>query len=692
MAQPSSLSSNNPFRRNGSSASVPTPVAAPPPPFPDALDSPSDVAPSMPSSDQFRAQLQAMPRTAQPPPTTSFQKPKVVKKVRVQSPPPSSPESASAPERYSRRSPGSEDSSSSSEDEPGEISNPFNIVLPTTSTDAENSELSKDDPPQRVPHRAPPNPFQRTLQDLETGSKEAAQIVDSPLGTRGALDVDAFKRLLLTGQAGGPGAAQITPPTSASVPAQGAHLATQTGDVASLTDASSISRQSIFDATYPPVHDTPRTSHEISEPEGDDDQHGLIGNNRPKPQSPTTLRKKPPPPSSRHGKLIKVELKGKDPQDGNDRPASASPRAAKGPASLPHSTTSAEPTTPLEVNKPLPPAPHRHPIEEEAESIFDREAAGKVPEPAGELVEEPLHVARPPTPPKPSHHTPTATTNSPQSAKKPPPPPRRNPHGHGRSESKTSVLVTPLAANHPEELDTLARRSSQDSTRSRSSSLRVSIHAPAPAPPPPRRPAHNSRPSNAFISPSAVSFASIQPTGSEKSPYEVAEFSPLSPAAMTAINSSNSQTPSPRIDASGSGTEATTTIPSPLHHGGVHPKLFPPPPPPARSVSTRSKRPPSVSSLDATSRRVGTPLAPPPPPPPRQRGSSKGSVDGSGLAARKGSAEGVKILEGKLAEEPTVDAALVEKAGAAPDILADLTALQREVDALRGKVEQAGTG
>jgi len=52
----------------------------------------------------------------------------------------------------------------------------------------------------------------------------------------------------------------------------------------------------------------------------------------------------------------------------------------------------------------------------------------------------------------------------------------------------------------------------------------------------------------------------------------------------------------------------------------------------------------------------------------------------------------MKILEGKLAEEPALDAAPIEKVGAAPDILADLTALQREVDALRGKVQQAGPG
>lgn len=52
----------------------------------------------------------------------------------------------------------------------------------------------------------------------------------------------------------------------------------------------------------------------------------------------------------------------------------------------------------------------------------------------------------------------------------------------------------------------------------------------------------------------------------------------------------------------------------------------------------------------------------------------RGAVDGAGG----------RVLEGSFAEEPAVR---VEN-GAANDILADLTALQREVDALRGKVQQ----
>ena len=76
------------------------------------------------------------------------------------------------------------------------------------------------------------------------------------------MDVEAFKRLLMTGSSE---LGTSTPPTA--LPAQVAH---GLGDGGSSTDASSVSRQSIFDAiqeTHPA--ETPRTSHEISEPEDD---------------------------------------------------------------------------------------------------------------------------------------------------------------------------------------------------------------------------------------------------------------------------------------------------------------------------------------------------------------------------------------------------------------------------------------
>ncbi len=202
---------------------------------------------------------------------------------------------------------------------------------------------------------------------------------------KGSLDVDAFRRLLLTGQAGGPAQASPSPPTGQ----LGTHHGASVGDGGSLTDASSISRQSIFDTTH--LQETPRTSHEISEAEVDEDRHGLISRTPTKKQDPpTTLRKKPPPPSSRHGKLIKVELKDENKHLEEKDSLEAFPALS--------SPSRPRPSTPSDVNKPLPPAPEGFPVDGQ-ESVFDHEAAGKIPElddADSEIAD--LPPPRPPTP------------------------------------------------------------------------------------------------------------------------------------------------------------------------------------------------------------------------------------------------------------------------------------------------------
>ncbi|KAK3321615.1 hypothetical protein B0H66DRAFT_530986 [Apodospora peruviana] len=744
MAQPSSsFNSNNPFRRKPLSASsTPQPSFTSPVSVPGAYSpaaasvaassasSGSGTVPALPSGDQFRSQLQALARPAQPAPATSFQKAKIVKRVRVQSPPPSSPESAGAPDRFppAERDDNVEDDddeSTSSSDDDGEVRDPFGNIPVRSLTNRE--ETRTEQAPASL-HRPPPNPFQKTLEDLELASKETREVpsgAPGASGLRGTLDVDAFRRLLLTGQAGGPGPLQAAAASSDPSPAQsGSHPVTPGGDGASITDASSVSRQSIFDAAFQ-TQDTPRTSHEISEAEPEGDQHGTAGSARSNMPPPPTARRKPPPPSSRHGKLIKVELKGKEVIATQDaaRPSSSSGRTdlAASPSFPAASLQPQSPTTPSDVNKPLPPAPLGSPPDGGVESIFDREAAGKVPELDGEPETMVVPLPRPPTAPNLSHATPSAGVTTPKPSKKPAPPPRRQPHG--RSDSRQSVTTltsaTPLQA---EDTEPSVRRPSLDSIRSRSSSLRVSVHAPTP--PPPRRSTHMpARPSSSSItSPSNVSFSSIATTGSERSPSDAVEFSPLpgnQQAPLYGVASSETGRISSVTTPAAAGSSSTVverdhlSTGAPHHHH--HSKLSPPPPPPARNASVRSKRPPSVSSLDATSRRM--PLAtthsssmgpPPPPPPSRQRGGSKGSMDGSsggggGTAAastvvvpKRTSVDSVRILEQTLAEEPggladdPAPTAALEAATAANDILADLTALQREVDALRGRYEKGG--
>ncbi|KAK3942015.1 hypothetical protein QBC46DRAFT_380956 [Diplogelasinospora grovesii] len=733
MAQPSTFGSNNPFRRRATPSN-----AAPPPPPPTAPSAYSasssslsdDTVTTFPSSNLFRSQLQALPQSVQPPPLTSFQKPKVVKKVRVQSPPPSSPESAGVPDHYSYSPAARDDDASSNsisadddDDDDDYRRSPFDIAAPASFADSKDSEDIDDvgeEVLQRASQRPPPNPFQRTLSDLSAGSRDSGQ---SAAGTKGSLDVDAFRRLLLTGESsGGSGAlAQPLPavnrsPSSAQQGVGSARPTTPAGDGASTTDTSSISRQSIFDAA-PPVQETPRTSHEISEPEADADQHGLISSPQLKTQpAPTTLRKKPPPPSSRHGKLIKTESRGKEqssaPAEGPVRPGSSSSQTGRGMlASPPSSPSRQRPSTPSDVNKPLPPAPARFSSDEAVPSIFDREAAGKVPELDAGLESRKLSPpARPPTPPNASHAISSLSPAAPsQPARKPAPPPRRQPHG--RADSKHSVAITtpaspaPLSSPQPEENEP-QRRSSQESTRSRSSSLRVSIHAPAP--PPPRRPNHGSRPSTSFTSPSAFSFSSIASSGSERSPSEAAEMS-LSPSPVIISAAAETASPGPI------GADTTAPGPQQQAHNPLLSKLSPPPPPPARNPSIRAKRPPSrgtSSSLDPsiTPRRLGSREKEPPPPPPRQRGSSKGSMDGGsagtitpgGGGGRRTSTDSAqqqqqqRILTETLAEEPGPEEEGGERGvtqdSSANDILAELDALRREVDALRGGQQHQKVG
>ncbi|TWU75908.1 hypothetical protein ED733_006048 [Metarhizium rileyi] len=146
---------------------------------------------------------------------------------------------------------------------------------------------------------------------------------------------------------------------------------------------------------------------------------------------------------------------------------------------------------------------------------------------------------------------------------------------------------------------------------------------PAPAPPPPRRP--------------------------HLAPKQTSPSSPGSPSSNTPTS-----TDQDHQDTSRSSHEA----PPPSKHSRT---ASPPPPPPARQPSTR--RTPSVTSIDAPSRRVSSEKKPRPPPSRHHRSSPR--ADG-----RKGSAETHTANPGKSA-----------------GILADLDALQREVDALRGQMK-----
>ncbi|KAF4988868.1 hypothetical protein FDECE_14894 [Fusarium decemcellulare] len=585
--------------------------------------------------------LESIETASTPPPPTSFHQPdlsapdsksKTNKKVRVLSPPPLSPDSPSW--AFSTPSFAEHGAEQQKDDDPFDETSPDDSdreIVPSASHDQV-----------RGGGQLPGNPFSKTLRDLESPAaehklekerKEEGDALKAANTARRSLDVNSFKRLLMTGNSGSdkpstpPRIRQSMPP-----PAR------------NLTDSSSVSLASTQDSSKgaltsgSELQEVSLISQEASDTPEDDIDQGNLSDSSTSVQI-SSGKKPPPPPSSRHGKSIKLDLIG----------GQAAPEVL---ASM----------SPSDMNKPLPPAPIRKSFEDGNDSPFDREAAGKVPE---------VDVDIDPTSP-----------SAPGSSRKavPAPPPRR---GHARAESKA---YTASSSNLGQQLP----KAHNDENLSRSSSMRSrsdhnrhhDSHAPVP-PPPPRRSQHSSRQSTQIPTALAAGFNSNM------------------------SQSSSSPAPSSEID--------TTTISIPTHHpasleltpprdaqAGTHQagaaKSSAPPPPPARTVSVR--RPASIRSVDSTSRRVSFEAKPhggmaPPPPPRRQRGSSKGSIEGP---PRRTSIDGVaKTGTSQLTEEEPYDAAATISSGptspqsaAAPgkgaDILADLDALQREVDALRGKL------
>ncbi|KAK6834611.1 hypothetical protein PG987_009305 [Apiospora arundinis] len=498
--------------------------------------------------------------------------------------------------------------------------------------------------------RAPPNPFAKTLGDLEqtTPGEEDSSVS----GSKGAIDVNSFKRLLLTGYADKPGTAggagSAAPAAATSTWSGSSPLPTVSHDGASMTDASSISRQSILDA----MQDTPRTSHEVSEPEEAGERRGSHMSSPLANIQPVSGRKKPPPPSSRHGKLIKIEL-------GSDQRPGTSSRDSGSRMSIDTNIQSTDQQSPLssssDVNKPLPLPPMRTPADEQTESPFDREAAGKLPEAFSEATAA-LTNAGPSNLPEGtrSRSESQVSTGTTSSIRKPAaPPPRR----HGRSDSKPpSIMANPA--------DEEAPRSSMESNRSRAESLRFSSGAnaglSAPAPPPPRRPTHN-RSGSSITSPTSVT----------------------SPGSIDGVRLSHGTGFGLFEHPNYSSSMATVTT----SKDGV-PKLSPPPPPPARQSSAR--RPPSISSLESSSRKVSREkdgVIAAPPPPPRRTRSTKTSM-GTADAIRGGSGSRNASGEiGRVDGEPQKSLATSEATsiGTGVDILKDLEALQNEVNAAMGK-------
>ena len=450
---------------------------------------------------------------------------------------------------------------------------------------------SRKENPHLVPYKAqrtlgmPSDPFLKPPNfpiepspgiDNGEGSARGAMALKSPntSSSRMPLDVDAFKRLLLTGEK----ESSISSMPSTSIVHAHA-LQGSAGDNSSNTDASSLSRQSIFEPQTDPHIETPRTSREISP--SDDEQHRLVLSG-----SPTSGRRGPPTPRTRNGKLVK-----------NNFPQTV----AFTDSTVSSQYLSSQPTTPTrpamallaesssDLNKSLPPLPTTDWPEFQPAS-FDISLSR---EPDNSIV-------------------PQTSLTAPKRIAPPPPLARRQ----SQLQSRNPLVL--LGSSKPIVEEFLDKSSP--------------IASKPPIPPPPRRRGTNR------------SLASI--------------------AALSAI-----ETPS-------SGE-------APMNRAqGTKP---PPPAPPARTASSASAKSSIRGSPNASLSLGGPPL-----PPPRRRGSSTSSYS----AYRTGADHGQEAVEGVSVVVPIhspPDGIEASIPSSSEDVMAHLSALQKEVDALRGKYGTTNT-
>lgn len=526
-----------------------------------------------------------------------------IKTVRIVSPHPSAsdnddsiPHGSSHNPRSSAGPPPLESGSAESSRENSPI-NPFSIESDKGEATTEDEGLRKNtigNAGQRLTGnmtmKMSPNSLQKTLVKntfttgtLDTGERSEDSIPNAATGTTKLhYDVDEFKRLLLTGETS---VAEASALSTLSTHSQGTQ---NVGDTSSNTDASSISRHSIFEPLPGISQDTPRTSHEVS-PSGEERQLPVQS------PSPRTERIRPPAPKPRHGNPASGTVLQNLSRQGSGLSLQWSDNSN---TTFPSWPSVDSPQTPTDLNKPLPLTPAVEPLD------------GTVLQPA-------LSANRRPR----SEYIKTEGTqiNSLPLKREPPAPPLARRHSQRRPIS----LIGPSGRS--------MQISEENLAESKRQSQWMPLASPKPPPPPPRRSgptrslstASNSSSISAFRAPSTTSATDDENTNTSKSP---------------------------------------------------------PPLPPSRTPSISSvKRPPRPSPDAKSSPTMGPPL------PPRRRGSSHGSVTQS-ISSGEYRADRYRSDSGA-SSNPPVSAAPLGPGVDDKDVLADLTALQREVDELRGKLK-----
>lgn len=435
---------------------------------------------------------------------------------------------------------------------------------------AANTPLSTDFQLAQPPagRRGPPaNPFSRTLATMESSSPAGAAESASNKQSKSVMDVDSFKRLLLTGKSEAPPGRENGSSTDSS-------YASKQSTAGSATDARPESPGSVASSL-----EDASSSDDSSDDEGQSTSKGK-------------------------GAAIK--------------PSEPS-RPTSGPKEVSFDDFDEESLQPAHLEQ----------------TQQDNAGTSTGPVRSGSDLHKPL--------PEPPSSRPTATTTLPapesQSKKSstPPPPPtsRRQgqPKPESRSRSSSNVDQTPASTDSVSE-------QSQQPTR--------------PKPPPPR-------------------------------------------ASATRMVSREAKRPVPTSDAVFSSSEPTNRQSPDSHDAGGSTKVKPPPPP-SRNAGKQPQAPlaRTTSSSSSITPRHGSPAVsggPAPPPPPRRRGDSRavshdsiahtGSRRSSIHSAGTDRRDSVSSLQRAIQEEGSE----TPKTDEVPpvDMLADLDAFQREVDALRAK-------
>jgi hypothetical protein len=411
--------------------------------------------------------------------------------------------------------------------------------------------------------------------------------------------------------------------SSTTVPPTKPHFGLQ-ADSSSSTDTSSVSRQSLFETLQEPHTETPRTSYEISISD-EDDRSTLIGEGK-KLDKP-----KPPPPKHRHGKAV-PPVPPKDSERGPQIVAfdDFTP-SFRGP-----STKSKLNRLSTDLNKPLPPPPQRGTVDKSVNKA-DHLAPTKHAE---------AHIS-------------SESQESVTSPKKTPPPPPLS-RRYSQMQRSNPVPSRPRSG-------TAASNISQEETHPRSypPSIAESTTSSKMAPPPP--PARRSGGSSSTSTPQ-VSTPLNEPTsgGLHRTPSIKSAPTPPSRHRSSSLLSQSS------------GSAVVSGF------------ISPPPPPPRRTSSRSSQdapRPSSIHSPSIQPRQTSAEIM-------RTSGEYDRRISTSSLRREDVIAEmEEQEKDPPLVQEPSTYTAEPTATAANPmqkaervsskDILADMEAFQREIEALR---------